>query len=170
MAVTPADIAVALGRTAPEPDTTTHAQWAMWITDAEMLIETRRMQVDDTLAIDEAKRDYVVREAVVAQVRRPDDATQVTKAVDDGSVTKTYKSARGRVEILDEWWTLLGLQPDGGSAYSVDTAPARRGGHLPWCDPAFGGSDCSCGAILTRHEYPLFEGGILSPAPAWWGY
>jgi predicted dithiol-disulfide oxidoreductase (DUF899 family) len=170
MAVTPADIAVALGRTAPESDTTTHAQWAMWVNDAEMLIETRRMQVDPDRALDEAKVDYVVREAVVAQVRRPDDATQVMKTVDDGSVTRTYKSSRGRVEILDEWWTLLGLVPDGGGAYSIDTAPRRRGAHLPWCDIYLGGDTCSCGANLTRYEYPLYEGGVLSPAPDWWGY
>ena len=171
MAVTPADIAVALGRTAPRPGSPTESQWAMWITDAEMLIETRRAEVDPDRSLDEVKVDYVVREAVVAQVRRPDDATQVTKNVDDGGVTKMYRSGGGRVAILDEWWTLLGLVPQGGSAYAVDTAPTRRGGgHMPWCDPAFGGPDCSCGAILTRHEYPLYEGGVLSPVPAWWGY
>src|SRR5690606_12488837 len=99
MAVTPAEIAVALGRTAPESASPTFQQWSMWITDAEMLIETRRLQVDDTLVIDQAKLDYVVREAVVAQVRRPDDSMQVTKAVDDGSVTKLYRSSAGRVNI-----------------------------------------------------------------------
>lgn len=162
MAVTPADIAVALGRTAPEPASTTHAQWAMWITDAEMLIESRRVKVDDTLVIDEAKIDYVVREAVVAQVRRPDDATQVTKAVDDGSVTKTYKSARGRVQIVDEWWALLGLIAPSSGAFSV-----RPGGdtslsaHMPWCNLMFLGDTCSCGANLTGYRYPLWEGGVL---------
>jgi len=170
MAVTPDDVAVALGRTAPGPESPTFEQWAMWISDAEMLIETRRVQIDGDLVIDEAKLDYVVREAVVAQVRRPDDATQVTKSVDDGSVTRTYKSSRGRVQILDEWWALLGLVPSGGSAYSIDTAPRRRGAHLPWCDVYMGAADCSCGANLTNYEYPLFEGGVLSPAPDWWGY
>ena len=167
MSVTPAGIAVALGLDAPAGDSPKWAQWSLWITDAEMLIETRRMQVDESLEIDETKRDYVVREAVVAQVRRPDDATQVTKAVDDGSVTKTYRSARGRVEILDEWWTLLGLAPQGGGAYAVDTAPRVRSGHLPWCDLFLGGDTCSCLASLARHEYPLYEGGVLSPAPEW---
>lgn len=170
MSVTPADIAVALRRTGPKVDSPEWNQWAMWIGDAEMLIEIRRAEVNPNLSIDAAKMDYVVRESVVAQVRRPDDATQVTKNVDDGGVTKIYKSSAGRVSILDEWWTLLGLVPTGGQAYSVDTAPPRCGGHLPWCDPAFGGPDCSCGAILTRHEYPLYEGGVLSPQPAWWGY
>lgn len=170
MAVTPADIAVALKRTAPESDTVEAQQWAMWIADAEMLIEIRRQQVNPDLVIDDVKLDYVVREAVVAQVRRPDDATQVTKSVDDASVTRTYKSSRGRVQILDEWWSLLGLIPAGGSAYTIDTAPSTRNGHLPWCDPAFGGLDCSCGAILTNHQYPLYEGGVLSPVPVWWGY
>ena len=171
MSVTPDDIAVALGRAAPESTSPQYLQWALWISEAELLIEARRLKVDESLVIDEAKLDYVVRQAVVAQVRRPDDATQVTKAVDDGSVTKTYKSARGRVQIIDEWWELLGLVASGGGAYAIDTAPRRRGGHLPWCDIYLGSpGDCSCLASLTRHEYPLYEGGVLSPAPDWWGY
>ena len=167
MVVTQADTAVALGRTAPEPNTPTFQQWEMWISDAEMLMRTRRAQVDAEKVLDEAKVDYVVREAVRAHVLHPDEATQVTKAVDDASVTRTYKSSRGRVQILDEWWSLLGLVPTGGSAYSIDTAPRRRGGHLPWCDIYLGGPDCSCLATLTRHEYPLYEGGVLSPQPEW---
>lgn len=56
-----------------------------------------------------------------------------------------------------------GAEPD--VAFSIDTAP-RRGlsGHLPWCDIFMGGSTCSCGASLTRGEYPLWEGGILAPS------
>ena len=127
MAVTPADIAVALGRTAPEPSTPEHEQWAMWISDAEMLIETRRLAVAPDLVIDEAKVDYVVREAVVAQVRRPDSATQVTVSVDDASTSRTYRSSTGRVSILDEWWTLLGLTGARGRAFEVDTMPADAG-------------------------------------------
>ena len=123
MAVTPADIAVALGRTAPDSGSPTEAQWTMWITDAEMLIETRRMQVDPALVIDEAKLDYVVREAVRSHVLHPDDATQVTKSVDDASVSRTYRSSRGRVQILDEWWALLGLAATGSGAFSIQPWP-----------------------------------------------
>lgn len=153
MSVTPAMIAVALGVTAPEPGSITEQQWELWISDAEMLIQTRvdQLGVPDP---DAAKLDYVVREAVVAHVRRPDDATQVTISVDDGSSSKTYRSGKGRVVILDEWWALLGLtEPDG--AFSIDTAP-NVSLHLPWCSLYFGATYCSCGVDIAG--YPIFEG------------
>lgn len=128
MAVTPENIAVALGVTAPDPSTPRYEQWAMWIADAEMLIATRAEQLGVTP--DAAKVDYVVREAVVAQVRRPDDATQVTVSVDDGSTSRTYRSSTGRVSILDDWWTLLGLAGTRGRAFELDTTPAGSGRHL----------------------------------------
>jgi len=154
MTVTPDTIAVALGVAAPEPDSVTAQQWQMWITDATMLIDGRATQLDiDPATIDEVKIDYVVREAVVAQVKRPDDATQVTVSVDDGSTSKTYRSGKGRVTILDEWWSLLGLTPAAG-AFSIDTAPSGTV-HLPWCSIMLGGS-CSCGASLAG--FPIYEG------------
>lgn len=170
MSVTPEMIAVALGVTAPESGTAQFKQWEMWISDALMLIETRRVELNPDLDIDQAKLDYVIREAVVDHVRHPDDATQVSVAVDDASTQRTYRSGKGRVTIRDEWWSLLGLIPDGGRAYAVDTVGRASGRHMPWCDPAFGGADCSCGANLTRYEYPLWEGGILSPEPDPWGW
>ena len=153
--ITPADVAVALGRGAPESGSATESQWAMWATDALMLIQSRVDELShDETAIDQARLDYVVREAVAAQVRRPDDATQVTKAVDDGSVTKTYKSARGRVDILDEWWALLGVVASGGQAFAVDVMTLTAV-HQPWCNVNLGANYCSCGADLAG--YPLWE-------------
>jgi hypothetical protein len=152
MAVTPDNIAVALGVAAPDPDSTTYAQWEMWISDAEMLIETRRLTLGVD-PIDEAKVDYVVREAVVAQVKRPDDATQVTWSIDDGSTSKTYRSGSGRVTILDEWWILLGLTDPSG-AFSIDMFNADSV-HLPWCSLNFGALYCSCGVDIAG--YPIFE-------------
>ena len=153
--ITPADVAVALGREAPESGSATESQWAMWATDALMLIQSRVDELShDETAIDQARLDYVVREAVVAQVRRPDDATQVTKSVDDGSVTKTYKSSRGRVDILDEWWALLGVVASGGQAFAVDVMTLTAV-HQPWCNVNLGANYCSCGADLAG--YPLWE-------------
>lgn len=44
------------------------------------------------------------------------------------------------------------------AAFSIDTAPPVVGsGHLPWCDVFMGPDSCSCGASLTRGEYPLWE-------------
>jgi hypothetical protein len=150
MSVTPDTIAVALGVTVPE--SIQYDQWSMWIADAEMLIESRRAALGG-LAVDELKLDYVVREAVVAQVKRPDDATQVTVSVDDGSSSKTYRSGAGRVTILDEWWTLLGLTDPKG-AFSIDLVGASSV-HLPWCSLMLGALYCSCGVDIAG--YPIFE-------------
>ena len=156
MSVTPAMLAVALGQAAPESGSVTEQQWQMWIDDANMLIDDRV----DTLGAtdpDAAKRDYVVREAVVAHVKRPDDATQVTISVDDAASSKTYRSGKGRVVIADEFWRLLGLtEPDG--AFSIDMA-GRGAAHLAWCSLMLGATFCSCGVDIAG--YPIYEGGEL---------
>lgn len=157
MAVTPDMIAVALGQTAPEPGSIQEQQWEMWIDDAGMLIEARRLTVAPELTIDEAKLDYVVREAVVSHVKKPDDATQVTVSVDDASTSKSYKSGKGRVSILDEWWLLLGLTETSG-AFAIDMLGAGTL-HLPWCSLNFGATYCSCGVDIAGT--PIFEGGEL---------
>lgn len=153
MAVTPDMIAVALGQAAPEPGSITEQQWDLWIDDAEMLIEARREKLDAP-APDEAKTDYVIREAVVAHIKKPDDATQVTVAVDDSSTSRSYRSGKGRVAILDEWWQLLGLVEPSG-AFSLDTTPQAGTAHAPWCSLAFGATYCSCGADIAGK--PIYE-------------
>ena len=153
MSVTPAMIAVALGVTAPDSGSPQEAQWQMLVEDALMLIEARRIDLGVD-PLDEAKVDYVVRNAVVDHIRHPDSATQVTVAVDDASTSRTYRSGAGRVRILDEWWALLGLTPSGGGIYSVDTAACGTS-HQPWCNLAFGALYCSCGADLAG--FPLWE-------------
>jgi hypothetical protein len=155
MAVTPDTIAVALGRTAPATDDPEYQQWDMWINDALMLIEAR---LGDPTLLDQAKLDYVVREAVVAHVRRPDDATQISVSVDDGSTSRTYRSGKGRVVILDEWWDLLGSDDKSG-AFSIRPYGSGMGaaGHAPWCDLMFGGDTCSCGYTLTAGASWMWE-------------
>lgn len=153
MTVTPSTIAVALGVTAPEEDAPTWNQWALWITDAYMLIEIRIDEVDPDPEPDEAKVDYVVREAVVAHIQHPEDSTQVTVSIDDGSTSKSYKSGKGRVNIIDDWWALLGLTPAEG-AFSIDTVP-QTGVHLPWCAISMGANYCSCGVDIAGE--PIYE-------------
>ena len=157
MSVTPGMLAVALGRAAPEPGSTTEQQWQLWIEDALMLISDRQEKLGVSIP-DAAKVDYVVREAVVAHIKRPDDATQVTVSIDDGSSSRSYQSGKGRVNILDEWWSLLGLVEASG-AFAVDMAGGPRGVHLPWCNLAFGANYCSCGSDIAGR--PIFEGGAL---------
>lgn len=156
MTVTPTTIAVALGRTAPASDSPEIEQWSMWIDDARMLIQARLGNLDD---LDQEKLDYVVREAVVAHVRHPDDATNVTVSVDDASSSRTYRSSSGRVSIRDEWWALLAPKEGSGKAFSIDTAPAGRSSHLPWCSLSMGAAYCSCGTDIAG--YPIYETGGL---------
>lgn len=171
MSVTPDSIAVALGRTAPAIGSTEYQQWEMWIDDALMLISARLVgdgtgQVASLEDLDETKLDYVVREAVTAQVRRPDDATQVEVRVDDGSVGKTYRTSSGRVTILDIWWDLLSPTDSSSGAFSI--RPYGSGTcHADICSAntyvaengaiMFGGAYCSCGAEYAG--YPLYETG-----------
>lgn len=123
MAVTPENIATALGRPSPALESETRAQWVMWIDDALMLIGARL----DIADLDPAKVDYVVREAVKAMVLRPDDATTVEVAVDDARVSRRYESGTGRVTILDSWWDLLSPSSSQSGAFST------RPGFQPDC-------------------------------------
>lgn len=154
MAVTPDNIAVAMGVAAPEADSIQWQQWSLWIDDATMLIETRADQLDiDPGDIGEAKFDYVIREAVVAHIKKPDDATQVTVQVDDGMTSKSYRSGKGRVVILDEWWVLLGLTDPSG-AFAIDMVPGVGSIHDQACSLRFGAGYCSCGADIAGK--PIF--------------
>lgn len=150
--VTTDDVAVALGVSAPTPLSAQWKQWSMWANDALMLIQIRAAKLGiDTL--DETTVDYVVREAVVAQIKRPDSATQVTVSVDDGSTSKSYRSGTGRVGIIDEWWAMLGLAPDGGEAFTIDTLGTSTV-HADTCSLNFGALYCSCGASIAG--FPLW--------------
>lgn len=119
--ITRNEIAVALGRPQPVAGSADAQQWEMWISDAMFLIRNR---LGDLSLLDPEALDYVVREAVVAMVRRPDDATQVDTSVDDGRVSKMYQSGSGRVLIRNDWWDLL-APSTGGESFSIGPA-ARR--------------------------------------------
>ena len=153
MAVTPGNIAVAMGRTADSVTPTEDAQWGMWISDALLLIGAR---LGDVAELDQANLDYVVREAVIAHIRNPDDATRVEVAVDDARSARTYRSSRGRVTIIDEWWTLLSPDRAGPGAWSIFPSSSSTS-HLPWCSLMLGAEYCSCGVDIAG--YPIFEQG-----------
>lgn len=149
MAVTAEKVGLALGR---EPYSSVEAaQWELWIEDARLIIEDRLGDLD---LLDQAKLDYVVRSAVVEHVRNPDNATEVTVSVDDASSSRKYRSSRGRVTILDEWWAMLSPKQSYG-AFSVDTVGVGWV-HSFYCDLVFGGGSCSCGANLAG--FPIFGG------------
>jgi hypothetical protein len=112
VSVTPSDIAVELGRSAPTPAET--EQWSRWIDEARYLIGKR---LGNIALLDPADVDYVVLHAVAEHVRQPDSATQVDVAVDDARVSRRYTTGQGRITILDEWWALL--DPDLTTASGV---------------------------------------------------
>jgi len=120
MAVTLENIAVDLGRTAPDPTSATGKQWLMWISDAHLLIANRQALYPDVDVTPE-NIDYVVRQAVVAHIRKPDDATTVTIAVDDASSSRRYESGKGRVDLTD-WWGYLGLVDTDNGAFTIRPA------------------------------------------------
>jgi len=124
MAVTPETIAEALGRTTPTAGDPVLAQWNMWIADAVRAIQRRADKLSiDVASLDVDDVDYVVREAVTDHIKHPDDATQVAVAIDDGNVSRTYRSGRGRVTILPEWWELLFPTTATRRAFEIDTMP-----------------------------------------------
>ncbi len=121
MAVTPSDIAAALGRPA-SPTAVETPQWQQWISDARMLLQYgdgTRAGLGDLTLLSQSVLDYVVREAVLAHIRHPEDATQVDVTVDATSVSKRYQSGSGRVKILPEWWGMLDPQLEDFGAFSI---------------------------------------------------
>jgi hypothetical protein len=124
--VTPTDIAVELGRT---PSQATDVQWGSWIDQARFLIRSR---LGDLSALDQEALDYVTLQAVVRQVRNPEDATQVDVQIDDGRVSKRYSSATGRVSILDEWWALLAPTGANGGAFTITPYSEPDATCSPW--------------------------------------
>jgi hypothetical protein len=149
MTVTADTIATALGR--DTYSTLEDAQWSMWIADALMLIEAR---LGDTAALDQNRLDYVVREAVRMHVLHPDNATQVSVSVDDASTSRTYRSGKGRVTILEEWWALLATEEEDSGAFVLDMISASSA-HLDWCSYSLGALYCSCGVDIAGT--PIYE-------------
>lgn len=121
MSVTPSEVAAELGRPAPDSGSDQYKQWELWIADAvgEIDYYQQKHHLPDP---DSVVLDRVVRRAVAAQVRRPDDATQVSVAIDDGRVERTYTSGSGQVTIRPDWWRLLWPNFQESGAFS--TRPA----------------------------------------------
>lgn len=106
MTVTPDMVAVTLGASCPAQ--IPYEQWAMWISDADLLIRDWAARNGCSYAaLNPATVDFVTREAVADRAKRPDSATQVEVAVDDGKVSRRYESSTGQLMIRDEWWDLL---------------------------------------------------------------
>lgn len=109
MAVTPNDVADALGRPRPDSSSPTFLQWSLWIDDVRRLISNRLGDLD---ALDQENLDFAVREVVAERARywTPGGTSSETVTVDDGTVTKRWEDgrvSRSFYEILEDWWDLL---------------------------------------------------------------
>jgi len=106
-----ADVAAELGRPIPT-DPATITQWNWWIASAENQIRGAVPDLDARILADPTFGDVVVHvtAAAVARVaRNPEGLRQITRSVDDGSVTKTVDSSRsaGGLYITDDEWARL---------------------------------------------------------------
>ena len=120
MAVTPSDVAVELGRTAPL-DAGTQAQWQTWIDRAERLIHRRAESLSvDPATLDSQTVDDVVLLAVAEHARNPEGVDTYDISVDDGRESRRYRHSTGRITITDEWWGWL-FPGAGSGAFSTQT-------------------------------------------------
>ena len=107
MAVTPADVAVELGRPTPL-DASTEAQWQNWIDRATRMIERRAVALGiDPLTLDVQTVDDVVLLAVAEHARNPEGVDTYDISVDDGRESRRYRHSAGQVTITDLWWSWL---------------------------------------------------------------
>lgn len=113
MTVSTDQIETSLGRSLTDTEL---AQATQWVGDAELVI---RVRLGDLEELDADVLNYVVREAVVNKIERKkgDNASAVTVAVDDGSVTRRYEKLTASDFDLD-WWNML-MPGTNASAFST---------------------------------------------------
>lgn len=133
------DVAAELGRPTPT-DQDVLAQWGRWLTRIENIIIARIPDLNDRVSAGEINIDLLAdieAAAVARKVLNPEGIRQVTRAVDDGSVTKTIDQTRssGALDLTDDEWALLLPKADGGAfstrpGFEPDTATTVWGTSL----------------------------------------
>lgn len=106
-----ADVAAELGRPIPT-DAPTVAQWNRWLTRIENQILARIPDLADRIAAGDLTASLVgdiEATAVARKALNPEGLRSTTRAIDDGSVTKTIDQTRsaGELELTDDEWALL---------------------------------------------------------------
>lgn len=123
---TVSDVAAELGRPTPT-DTDTLAQWGRWLARAESAILARIPDLTDRIVagtVDITTVADVEASAVARVVRNPEGLRQVSKTIDDGTVSKTRDTvlSDGQLRITSEEWARL-IPPS--TIFSI------RGSHEP---------------------------------------
>lgn len=126
------DVAAELGRPTPT-DPPIVAQWQRWLSRVENMIRARIPDLDALVTAGTPSEALVVdvEAAVVARkVLNPEGLRQVTRAIDDGSVTKTVDQTRssGELGLTEDDWGLLLPTADSGAfstrpGFEPDTGP-----------------------------------------------
>ena len=137
--VVPEDIANALARPAPDPNSPQELQYWTWIGEAQFWLN-RSQAVQDRFAsglVTQGDIDYVVRSAVVAYARawNPTNAKRSSVAIDDGRVEREYLDPVAELTISDALWAVL--LPDEASssgAFSIRLgySPDSCGDLISW--------------------------------------
>lgn len=126
----PADVAAEMGRSADSLTPAEEIQYQAWLGRVEATIKTRIPDLDARVAsgaLDEATVISVEAAAVARKALNPEGLRQVTKSIDDGSVTKVRDTelSSGVLFITDdEWLLLLPRRPRG--AFSVTPQYVNR--------------------------------------------
>jgi len=105
------DVAAELGRPIPT-DPNVIAQWNRWLTRIENQILARVPDLADRVAAGTLTAGLIAdieASAVARKALNPEGVRQMTRAIDDGSVTKTIDQTRsaGELELTDDDWLLL---------------------------------------------------------------
>lgn len=135
MTVTPAGIAVELGRATPPFESPTFDQWLSWIERAYRAVQRRATECGVPYeSLDPFAVDDVVTYAVARRAGRPVDGAESTTdqvQIDDGSLNRTrrYPVGLGDVHFIDTWWDMLGLSCRRG-AFTISPFGAPDGRSL----------------------------------------
>lgn len=106
------DVAAHLGRPLTTSESEQVQKWIGWLS-GDIERKLTGIPVDPSVA------EQAVTESIVTYMRNPDSALSVTASIDDGSVSKRYSTASGRVELLDHFWAKLGWVEPRRGAYSI---------------------------------------------------
>jgi len=147
------EVATSLGVTTPDAGSVQYLQWQMWLDDAELQITVR---YPDLSKLDQGVLALVERWAVEAKIKNPDPVSTRQISVDDGSESSTFTRGTGTVDILPEWWDMLGGKKKQVKAFAIDTLGFDSAlCHRLWCNLNLGAAYCSCGADIAGE--PIFE-------------
>lgn len=114
-----ADVAAELGRPVPT-DLPTVAQWERWLARVENQILARIPDLHARVSAGSPTAELVADVEAAAVARKalnPEGLRSTTRAIDDGSVTKTIDQTRsaGELELTDDEWALLLPRPARGA-------------------------------------------------------